>query len=114
MLIAGTSAATLRIVAEHADMWNAIGPPLNTVEHLEQRSRVVDDHCAAIGRDPGEITRSVQIVVSYDDPTHTRESLRQLIDAGFSHLILNLSPPYPSGIARWVARELITPALDPR
>jgi alkanesulfonate monooxygenase SsuD/methylene tetrahydromethanopterin reductase-like flavin-dependent oxidoreductase (luciferase family) len=27
MLIAGSGAATLRIVAEHADLWNAIGPP---------------------------------------------------------------------------------------
>jgi alkanesulfonate monooxygenase SsuD/methylene tetrahydromethanopterin reductase-like flavin-dependent oxidoreductase (luciferase family) len=114
MLIAGTGTATLRIVAEHADVWNAIGPPLNTVEHLDQRSRALDGHCAAIGRDPGEITRSVQIVVSYDDPTQTRESLRRLIDAGFGHLILNLSTPYPSDIVRWVASELITPTLDPR
>jgi alkanesulfonate monooxygenase SsuD/methylene tetrahydromethanopterin reductase-like flavin-dependent oxidoreductase (luciferase family) len=111
MLIAGTGAATLRIAAEHADVWNAIGPPLNTVEDLRQRSGVLDEHCAAIGRDPREITRSVQMVVSYDDPARTRETLRQLIVAGFTHLVLNLPTPFPSDVARWVTDEFITPTL---
>ena len=111
MLIAGTGAATLRIAAEHADVWNAIGPPLNTVEDLRQRSGVLDEYCAAIGRDPREITRSVQIVISYDDPGQTRESLRQLIDAEFTHQVLNLPTPFPRQVARWVTDELIAPTL---
>jgi alkanesulfonate monooxygenase SsuD/methylene tetrahydromethanopterin reductase-like flavin-dependent oxidoreductase (luciferase family) len=112
MLIAGAGAATLRIVAEHADVWNVIGPPLSSVEALRQRSGVLEEHCAAIGRDPREITRSVQTVISYDDPARTRGSLRQLIDAGFTHLVLNLPAPYPSDVARWVTDELITPTLS--
>jgi alkanesulfonate monooxygenase SsuD/methylene tetrahydromethanopterin reductase-like flavin-dependent oxidoreductase (luciferase family) len=111
MLIAGTGAATLRIVAEHADVWNAIGPPLNSVENLRRRSSALDEQCAAIARDPREITRSVQTAISYDDPARTRESLRQLIDAGFTHLVLTLPAPYPNDVARWVADELITPTL---
>ena len=112
MLIAGTGAATLRVVAKQADVWNAIGPPLNSVEDLRRRSGVLDEHCVAIGRDPAQITRSVQTVVSYDDPARTRESLRQLIDAGFTHLVLNLPAPYPRDVARWVTDELIAPTLD--
>jgi alkanesulfonate monooxygenase SsuD/methylene tetrahydromethanopterin reductase-like flavin-dependent oxidoreductase (luciferase family) len=111
MLIAGTGTATLRIGAQHADLWNAIGPPLNSAEHLHQRSGTLDEMCTAIGRDPREITRSVQTVISYEDPGQTRESLRQLIDAGFTHLVLNLPTPFPNHVARWVTDELIAPML---
>ena len=112
MLIAGTGTATLRIVAEHADIWNAIGPPLNSVDRLRQRSAALDEQCAAIHRDPQEITRSVQTVISYNDPAGIRERLRQLVDAGFTHVVLNPPAPYPSDVARWVTDELITPTLD--
>lgn len=111
MLIAGTGGATLRIVADHGDVWNAIGPPLNSVEDLRERSGVLDEYCSAIGRDPREITRSVQLAISYDDAARTRENLRLLIDAGFLHLVLNLPTPYPSNVARWVTDELIRPTL---
>ena len=111
ILIGGTGKATLRIVAEHADIWNAIGPPLNTVASLAERSLVLDEQCAAIGRDPRQITRSAQVVLSYDDPASTRETLRQLLDAGFAHLVLNLPSPFPPKVARWVTDELILPTL---
>ncbi|MFI6169637.1 LLM class flavin-dependent oxidoreductase [Nocardia sp. NPDC051052] len=112
LLIAGTGTATLRVVAEHANIWNVIGLPRNTIEYLRQRSDVLDEHCAAIGRDPGEITRSAQIVVSYDDPAESRRHLRQLIGAGFTHLVLVLPAPYPNEVARWATDELISPTLD--
>ena len=112
ILIGGSGRATLRIAAEHADIWNAIGPPSNTVEHLSERSAILDEQCEAIGRDPGLIVRSVQLPVSYEDPTSTRETLRQLVGAGFSHLVLNLPAPYPNDVARWVADELIIPTLN--
>lgn len=114
ILIGGTGKATLRIVAEHADIWNAIGPPLNSVERLSQRSTVLDQQCETIGRDPGLITRSVQLPLShdaYEDPAPVRETLAQLVAAGFSHLVLNPPAPYPDQVARWVTDELITPTL---
>jgi probable F420-dependent oxidoreductase len=44
---------TLRLVAEHADMWHAFGePPV-----YRHKSEVLAEHCAAIGRDPSEIER---------------------------------------------------------
>jgi alkanesulfonate monooxygenase SsuD/methylene tetrahydromethanopterin reductase-like flavin-dependent oxidoreductase (luciferase family) len=111
-VIGGSGRATLRIVAQHADIWNAIGPPRNTVEHLGERSAVLDEQCKAIGRDPGQIVRSVQLPVSYEDPASTRETLAQLIGAGFSHLVINPPAPYPNEVARWVADELIIPTLS--
>ncbi len=49
--------------------------------------------------------------MSYEDPGSARESLHRFVDAGFRHLVLNLPSPYPSGVARWVTDELITPTL---
>jgi alkanesulfonate monooxygenase SsuD/methylene tetrahydromethanopterin reductase-like flavin-dependent oxidoreductase (luciferase family) len=46
---------TLRIVAEHADMWNVFGTP----EVLVHKDEVLRAHCADVGRDPAEIERTV-------------------------------------------------------
>jgi alkanesulfonate monooxygenase SsuD/methylene tetrahydromethanopterin reductase-like flavin-dependent oxidoreductase (luciferase family) len=45
----------LRLAARHADRWNSYG----TVEEIRERMRVLDEHCAELGRDPAEIRRSV-------------------------------------------------------
>ena len=45
----------LRIVAEYADRWNSHGTPAEIAE----RNRILDEHCAAIGRDPRAIIRSL-------------------------------------------------------
>jgi len=47
---------TLRIVAETADIWNADG---DSPASFARRSGILDEHCAAVGRDPGEIERTV-------------------------------------------------------
>ncbi|WP_033279288.1 LLM class flavin-dependent oxidoreductase [Streptomyces sp. NRRL F-525] len=107
LLIGGWGTRLLRLVAEHADIWNVPGPPHNTVDHVAERARVLDAHCAELGRDPGEITRSVQLLVSYDDPAATRETVRRLVDAGMNHIVLSLPRPYPRGVARWLADEII-------
>lgn len=49
---------TLRITAEHADVWNSAG---DRPEDFADLSRVLDDHCAAVGRDPAVIRRTVQV-----------------------------------------------------
>lgn len=49
---------TLRIVAEHADVWNWTGAEL---EDFSDASATLDRHCETIGRDPAEIRRSVQL-----------------------------------------------------
>ncbi|MPZ83659.1 MAG: LLM class flavin-dependent oxidoreductase [Actinophytocola sp.] len=111
ILIGGWGRRTLRVVAEHADIWNVPGPPHNAITYLAERSRILDEHCAAMGRDPREITRSTQVIVSYDDPAATRAVLHELTGIGFSHLVLNLAAPYPQGVARWLAEEIVEPVL---
>ncbi|MFD3926340.1 LLM class flavin-dependent oxidoreductase [Streptomyces sp. NPDC058614] len=105
ILIGGRSSATLRIVAEHADLWNIPG---GDIDDVRNRSALLDRYCAEIGRDPASITRSIHLSVSYDRPGVTRQAIGEAIDAGFGHIVLGLSAPYPTDVARWVADELIS------
>ena len=53
----GGEKVTLRIVAEHADIWHGFGD----VETFTRKTGILDDHCAVVGRDPLEIERSVGV-----------------------------------------------------
>ena len=105
IMIGGRSAATLRVVAEHADMWNIPG---GDIEDVVSRGALLDRYCAEIGRDPASITRSLVLPVSYDHPGGTRDSIARAVDAGFLDIVLTLPAPYPEDVARWVASELIS------
>ena len=103
-LIGGRSAATLRVVAEHADVWNFPG---GDIDDAVRRGALLDRFCAEIGRDPASVTRSIVLPLSYDQPSNTRDAVGQAIAAGFQHIVLGLSAPYPTNVARWVADEII-------
>jgi alkanesulfonate monooxygenase SsuD/methylene tetrahydromethanopterin reductase-like flavin-dependent oxidoreductase (luciferase family) len=104
IVIGGRALATLRVAAEHADRWNIPGGDL---QDAVGRSARLDRYCEDIGRDPAEITRSIFLPVSYDRPETTRSAIREATGAGFSHVVLGLSSPYPAGVARWLADEVI-------
>ncbi|MGQ4601405.1 LLM class flavin-dependent oxidoreductase [Nocardia sp. R6R-6] len=112
LLIGGWGDRTLRLAAAHADLWNIPGPPHNSVEFLIERSAVLDGHCATLGRNPQEITRSVQYIVDYDDPAGARGTVLDLIGAGFTHIVLSLRAPYPDKAATWLAENVVTPVHD--
>jgi alkanesulfonate monooxygenase SsuD/methylene tetrahydromethanopterin reductase-like flavin-dependent oxidoreductase (luciferase family) len=116
---AGGERIALRVVAQHADIWNC---PTSSVEEFRHKSAVLDEHCRAIGRDPGEITRSVQILVSSEGPRDRPAHLPQvlgpaavcdqlvdLIGAGVSHVVLAAVSPIPP--VRWLAEEIVEPVL---
>jgi alkanesulfonate monooxygenase SsuD/methylene tetrahydromethanopterin reductase-like flavin-dependent oxidoreductase (luciferase family) len=105
IVIGGRSSATLRVVAEHADVWNIPG---GDIDDVVASSALLDRYCAKIGRDPASITRSIYLSVSYDQPGGTRDAIREAIDAGFGHIVLGLPAPYRADVARWVTDELIT------
>jgi alkanesulfonate monooxygenase SsuD/methylene tetrahydromethanopterin reductase-like flavin-dependent oxidoreductase (luciferase family) len=104
ILIGGRSAATLRVVAEHADIWNMPG---GDIDDATRRGALLDRYCAEIGRDPASITRSIPLPVSYDNPGAARDAAGQAIAAGFRHIVLSLPAPYPVNVARWLATEVI-------
>jgi len=107
IMIGGRSKQTLRVVAQHADLWNIAGADL---DDAVARSTLLDRYCVEIGREPGSITRSLYVPVSYDEPAATRDGIAKAVDAGFTDLVLGLPSPYPVGVAQWVAEELIAPA----
>ena len=54
----------LKMVARYADQWNTWGLP----EVIAHKSAVLDEHCAAVGRNPKAILRTAQALVSLDGP----------------------------------------------
>ena len=112
ILVGGYGDRMLRVVAEHADIWNIPGPPHGRVEHLVERIAVLDRHCAAVGRDPASLSRSTQMIVSHDDPAATRTALVALAGAGFDHFVLAPLPPYRDKVARWLADEIVVPVRE--
>ncbi len=76
---------TLRLVAEHAQMWNGFGPP----ERFARKNEVLDRWCEEIGRDPSEIERTVTI----DEPEEL-DALDDFLDARAEHVIVGLDAPF--------------------
>ncbi len=97
---------TLRVVAQYANIWNFVGGSVNTFRH---KVEVLEGHCAAVGRDPSEIERSIQMIVNYDNPEETLKTIRPYIEAGANHIILNLRAPYPKGIVERLAEKIAEP-----
>lgn len=76
---------SMRVVARHADLWNASGA--RGLEADVETSRILDEHCAAIGRDPTEIGRTVELEAdSVDAFCRLAEGYAA---AGFSDFILD-------------------------
>jgi F420-dependent oxidoreductase-like protein len=46
---------TLRLVAQYADIWNSM---VGNVDELKHKIDVLNRHCDALGRDPGEIRKT--------------------------------------------------------
>ena len=103
VLIGGRAAGTLRIAARHADLWNIPGGDL---PDAVSRSALLDRYCTELGRDPATITRSIVLPVSTDQPDITRDAVGQALAGGFTHIVLGLPAPFPTGLARWVAEEI--------
>jgi len=55
LVLAAHKPRMLRVVAEYADGWNSFG----TVDEMATRNKILDEHCAAIGRSPDAIRRSL-------------------------------------------------------
>jgi F420-dependent oxidoreductase-like protein len=79
ILIGGTGEKILlRIVAEHADMWNAMG----SAARLRQLIDVIARHGEKVGRDTALIEKTVFMAFCYDNPD--REQMMMQIVAGMA------------------------------
>ena len=115
----GGERRTLRIVAEHADLWNVMGRATD----VRRKAAVLDEHCRAVGRPPGEIVRTVTIRVLVRDraadavgrwqelmvrngaagidlevcagtPAEVAGYIRSYVEAGFNSIFVELPAPY--------------------
>ena len=85
ILIAGSGERVmLRLVAEHAQMWNTIV----SVDQYPRLAAVLDDWCAKLGRDPGEIERTANV------GGLTPKVIDQWLQAGLQHFVLRLAYPF--------------------
>ncbi len=73
MIGGGGEKVTLRIAAQHADHWNVWGGPAT----LTHKGRILDEHCAKIGRDPKQILRSAVMVLGFADDRAGVERIEQ-------------------------------------
>jgi F420-dependent oxidoreductase-like protein len=103
----GGEKLTLRVVAEHADVWNVIG----SVEEVVRKASVLDQHCAEVGRDPVEIRRSVQPRLDPADPAAMVDLLHAYIEAGFTENIIYVPPGDEPVRAAEIAAERVLPEI---
>ena len=93
---------TLKIVARHGDVWNSNAGEMEKTIAL---SKVLDAHCAAVGRDPTAVRRSVQFrLTTVDESLETAETY---LKAGFTEQIVMLGGPDPVKNAQLAATELL-------
>jgi alkanesulfonate monooxygenase SsuD/methylene tetrahydromethanopterin reductase-like flavin-dependent oxidoreductase (luciferase family) len=94
----------MRIVARYGDRWNSTG----TLQEMAERNRTLDEACADVGRDPGEVLRSHLYVPAilpderpWDSPEALRDFAGRLREIGIAEAILQLPAEYdPAHIER--------------
>jgi alkanesulfonate monooxygenase SsuD/methylene tetrahydromethanopterin reductase-like flavin-dependent oxidoreductase (luciferase family) len=121
---------TLRAVAEHGDWWNALSRPMDV---LRRKVAALDEHCDAVGRDPGTVTRTITFVAFLDvdgavarraagprlegetvafagDPVAMIDHLATLADMGFEHVQL-VFPGFPGTADMELFLERVRPVF---
>jgi F420-dependent oxidoreductase-like protein len=84
---------TLRVVAKHADEWNA---PAATPDQYTELAKILEEHCAAVGRDPAEIKRSVQLFLIPSNEQQMKglpDEIDALGEVGVEHVVLSFYQP---------------------
>jgi alkanesulfonate monooxygenase SsuD/methylene tetrahydromethanopterin reductase-like flavin-dependent oxidoreductase (luciferase family) len=121
MIGGGGERRTLRLVADLAEWWCAdVGP----VEAFVRKSRILDEHCSAVARDPASIVRSQVTWISIEDdadllvrwpnlhivagtPAEVLDELLAFRRAGVDHFEVRFMDfPSTAGLERFVARVL--------
>ena len=80
----GGEKVVLRLVAEHAQMWNGSAPP----DEFAHKSAILDEWCKRVGRAPKEIERTANV-----GPT-TPKLVDEWLRAGLQHFVVRLAQPF--------------------
>ena len=93
IVVGGVQPKMLKVIAEHADEWNVPGAD---PEMWSMLSKQIDDNCASIGRDPGQVRRGVQLFIHPAVDGQPEEQLAMLPayeDKGCEHVVLSFYQP---------------------
>lgn len=99
----------LRVVAEYADAWNSFG----TVAEMRQRNAMLNEHCAAIGRNPHSIVRSLYIWPASmgEDPWQSVDAFEDMVsryaEAGIDEFLVDVPPETDLAVVERVAAEAL-------
>lgn len=103
----------LRICAEYADAWNSFG----TVEEMRERNQVLDEHCAAIGRDPRTIWRSFygwasqMAAQGLPDPWSSAQAFQDVVGryaaVGVNEFVVDQPAPAQLSVLERIAQDVI-------
>lgn len=98
----GGEKVTLRITAEHADIWHGFAQKSNArseAETVRHKFDVLDGWCRKIGRDPSEIERSIGVDIARGDLADA------IADVGAHEIMVGLNgPDYDFGpVEEWLA-----------
>jgi F420-dependent oxidoreductase-like protein len=77
----------LRIVAQHAQMWNSFGSP----DAFRTKIQRLEEHCRRVGRDPATIEKSVllgETFALYD----AQRQIDAYAAAGVTHIVFSVGP----------------------
>ncbi|OBG56681.1 MULTISPECIES: LLM class F420-dependent oxidoreductase [unclassified Mycobacterium] len=102
---------TLRLVAQYADIWNST---VTDPDELKHKIEVLNRHCETVGRDPGEIRKTVGLFVNpFDDLDGYFRTVERFAELGVE--MVNAGPfpgnPDPVGFIRRLGDDVI-PRLD--
>lgn len=87
----------LRTAAEFGDTWNTFGgdfnaPPEIILENVKKQTKLINEHCLRIGRDPNSVRRSLLVwgseaLTVFDSEEAFKEVVKRYSDVGFSEFM---------------------------
>ena len=99
--IGASGESTLRLVARHADVWNASGG--GDAQTMKELIAKLDEACGAIGREASEIRRSLQFGWDGVDRQALLDESARYLELGFTEQVLYLRGPDPTTLAGKIA-----------
>jgi alkanesulfonate monooxygenase SsuD/methylene tetrahydromethanopterin reductase-like flavin-dependent oxidoreductase (luciferase family) len=101
--IGASGESTLRLTARHADVWNISGGDPAAAKELIAK---FEDACAAVGRDPSEIRRSIQFGMESGDRGELVDLAGRYYDLGITEQVVYLRGQNPDRVAEQIAEVL--------
>ncbi|MGD9571433.1 MAG: LLM class F420-dependent oxidoreductase [Thermoleophilia bacterium] len=110
MIAGGGEKRLLRLVARHADACNLMALGDGGLDEVAHKLRVLDGHCAAVGREPAEVRRTIiSDLDPHADPDGFLRQMEGYAALGVSQVYVMPFTDDPEGWARRVTDRLVVP-----